>query len=179
MHPELLNNSYFLRYYNQWQEDPTSIVFAPIAEYLISYKMYDEALAVCKEGMRSNPDFVIGRLVMAKAYYRKKDYHHAHEELRRVLAVMPDQEKALELKALVEEALGHSALSSPQTVKVPIEQEKQKPRSPAGWETVTMAKIYVSQGHREKARRVFEAILTHNPNDEEAKAGLALLKSEV
>ena len=143
MHPELLNNSIFLRYYNQWQEDPTSIVFAPIAEYLQIYGMLDEAIKVCLEGLKNHPDLVSGRLALAKAYVRKMDFEKAREELRRVLILMPDQEKALELMAQVDKELSPTP----------------KTKQPIGWETVTMAKIYASQGHLHKAREVYQAIL--------------------
>ena len=51
MHPDLLNNAPFLRYYSQWQENPKSMVFAPIAEYFRLYGMADEAIKICLEGL--------------------------------------------------------------------------------------------------------------------------------
>ncbi len=74
MHPNLLNNSHFLRYHNQWQENPTSILFAPIAEYLISYDLLDEALKICLAGLVHHPKMVSGRLVLAKIYFRQKNW---------------------------------------------------------------------------------------------------------
>ena len=150
MHPELLSNSLFLRYYNQWQQDPTSVVFAPIAEYLLHYGLLAEAVKVCLEGLRHHPDLVSGRLSLAKAYLRQKEFPKARQELRRVLDLVPNQEKALEL----------------------MEQIQPSESRPSNWETITMAKIYAAQGHIDQAREVFRAILNKDPHNQEALQGL-------
>ena len=161
MHPELLNNSLFLRYYHQWQQDPTSIVFAPIAEFLLRYRLVDDAIRVCLEGLRHHPEFVSGRLVLAKAFVQKKEYPRAKEELRRILQQIPGQGKATEMMSLVDEKL------------LPTSNKEQP-----SWETVTMAKIYVAQGLTDRAREVYESILQRDPHNVEAKTSLAQLESE-
>lgn len=156
MHPELLSNTIFLRYYDLWQKDPTSVVFSAIAEYFIAYRMLDEAIAICHEGLRANPGLVMGRLSLSKAYYKKKEYAKAQNILQNLLQEYPEQEKVQELLELVEEELP----------AVEIKKEI------AGWATVTMAKIYTAQGLKEKARQVYLDILQIEPNNEEAKEGL-------
>lgn len=163
MHPELLNNSLFLRYYNQWQQDPTSIVFAPIAEYFLSYGLTDDAIRVCLAGLHHHPDLVSGRLSLAKAYLRKKEFAKAKGELQRVLNLVPNQSKALEL---------FNQLS--QQEPAPTRPEPEATR----WQTVTMAKIYTAQGHRDQARQVYQAILAKDPQNQEAIQGLQQLEGE-
>lgn len=164
MHPELLNNSLFLRYYNQWQQDPASIVFAPIAEYFLHYGHVQDAVKVCLEGLKHHPDLVSGRLALAKAYLRQKEFRRAREELRRVLELVPGQEKALELMEQVQGQL--------QPAPAP------PPSAPSRWQTVTMAKIYAAQGHIDQAREVVQAILKKDPQNEEALRELQNLESE-
>lgn len=160
MHPELLNNSLFLRYYNQWQEDPTSIVFAAIADFFLRYGLVDDALRICLEGLNHHPDFVSGRLVLAKVFLQKKEFPRAKEELKKVLNQVPEQAKALELMRLTE--------------------ERQTPVAPeaSSWETISMAKIYQSQGLIGQAREVYQSILARDPNNQEAKTRLAQLGNE-
>lgn len=160
MHPELLSNSIFLRYYQLWQQDPTSIVFAPIAEYFLSFGLIDEAVVICQEGLKNNPDCVSGKIALAKAYFRKKDFIRAQDLLHLLLRQIPDHEKALELLEQMEK---------PKALK----------KERAGWETVTMAKIYAAQGHIQKARALYQAILQQDPASAEALEGLARLESEV
>ena len=40
------------------------------------------------------------------------------------------------------------------------------------WETVTMANIYLAQGHLERARGIYESILLRDPQNEQARRGL-------
>lgn len=163
MHPELLNNSLFLRYYNQWQQDPTSIVFAPIAEYFLSYGLTDDAIRVCLAGLHHHPDLVSGRLSLAKAYLRKKEFSKAKNELRRVLNLVPNQSKALELFNQLSQQEPAPSQPEPETTR---------------WQTITMAKIYTAQGHCDQARQVYQAILAKDPQNQEAIQGLKQLEGE-
>ena len=162
MHPDLLNNSHFLRYYNQWQEDPTSIVFASIAEYLFLYGMMDEAVQVCLAGLKHNPQLVSGRLVLAKVYVSQKKWDEAKEQIQGVFEIVPNHEKATELWNGLE-----PELVNPEPAK-----------KIASWETLTMAKIYAAQGHVERAVQVYQNILTREPHNEEAKRGLSELQTD-
>ncbi len=155
MHPDLLNNSTFLRYYSQWQENPTSIVFAPIAEYFRLYGMVDEAIQTCQVGLKQNPQLISGHLALAKAYLDKKENEKALLHLDFVLKTIPNHEKALEL-------LKNHFVPPP-----PV-----SPPKSGAWETLTMAKIFAAQGHVDKARHVYEVILKREPENQEAKKGL-------
>lgn len=161
MHPDLLNNSHFLRYYNLWQEDPSSIVFAPIAEYLLSYGLIDEALKVCLTGLQYHPQLVSGHLILAKIYLRQKKWDEVRKETQIVLNLVPNHEKAVELQNSLEQPPPPPVL-----------------KKAASWETVTMAKIYAAQGHVDQAAEVYQTILSREPHNEEAKRGLSELQSD-
>lgn len=167
MHPDLLSNFVFLRYYAQWQEDPTSVVFAPIAEYLIGVGQYDDAIMICRQGLEYNPDMVMGQVALAKAHFRKKDFSHAREILRRVLLGQPNQHKAAELMELMDQ----------QEAPPPEPAATLPPKKIGSWETVTMAKIFAEQGHTEQAKQVYRTILERDPGNEDALTGLKQLQS--
>lgn len=161
MHPELVNNSLFVRYYNRWLEDPTSIVFASLAEFFLGAGKTDEAVRLCLEGLHHHPEFVSGRLVLAKAFLQKREYQRAKSELRRILEKVPHQEKAKELLNLIGAQ----------------EQEKVVPKGLQAWQTLTMAKIFVAQGHFDQAKEVYQSILAYDPGNEEARQGLEGLQN--
>lgn len=163
MHPDLLNNSIFLRYYNQWQQDPASIVFAPLADFLLGVGKTEEAIRICLEGLNHHPDFVSGRLVLAKAWIQKRDFARAKEIVNRILEKLPAQTRAKELLMLIAEK-ERAPVSTPPPSAVPH------------WETMTMAKIYAAQGHLTKAREVYQSILNREPQNEEARFQLAKLE---
>ena len=173
MHPDLLNNSLFLRYYTQWQKNPDSVVFASIAEFFIHYGLIDDALKVCREGLRRHPNLISGRIVMAKVHLKRGNYEEAEEELRRVLRLAPHNQDAqdLILRIQAEKSALHSETP-------PLSVELDKPRSVSSeWQTVTMAKIYAAQGHKEEAERIFHSILEREPENEDARKGLASINS--
>ena len=181
MHPELINNSIFLRYYKQWQEDPSSIVFAPIAEFFLKYDLIDEAFKVCRAGVRRHPNLVSGRIVMAKIHLARGNWEEAEDELREVLSVVPNNATARELMdevASQREGETLSGVAGRSRAFVPLTEGVAKdPEKDAGppWKTVTMANIYASQGHLSKARGIYESILTSDPENEAARRGLAAL----
>jgi len=176
MHPDLLNNSRFLKYYKQWQEDPSSIVFAPIAEYFIIYGMIDEAIEICRAGIQKHPNFVSGRMVMAKAYFKRGNWDEAEVELKNVLGLMPENLSARKLVDEIAELRRNEStdLISNVDEMVKVQPNLKKSVTPS-LNTVTLASIYASQGHSEEAREIFESILKREPDNESAMRGLKAL----
>lgn len=168
MHPELLNNSLFLRYYQQWQQNPASIVFAPIAEYFLMYGMIDAAFKVCREGIKKHPTLVSGRLVMARIHLKRGNWDEAEAELRNALEVAPQNQTARALLRDIERLQLEEDAAAPASAAPVVPQG-------ASWNTVTMAKIFAEQGHPEKARQIYHSILTSDPANQAAREGLAVL----
>lgn len=179
MHPELLNNSRFLRYYGQWQDDPSSIVFAPIAEFLLMYGMVDQALKVCREGIRRHPDLVSGRIVMAKIHLKRENWEEAEGELRRVLSIVPHNQTArammdgIDAKRIAE---GEALRGGMERTLFPVESIVDH-TGDESWQTLTMADIFTKQGHSDKARRIYLSILADDPNNEAARRGIESLSA--
>lgn len=189
MHPELLNNSLFLRYYNQWLKAPNSVVFASVADFFLMYGKIDEAMQVCREGLKHSPDCVSGRLVLTKTHLMRGNLDEADEELRRVLDIVPSHTKALELRTEIELAkrgeartpVMKSTIDEMSALATAMSQDQQTTTDDdtaellPTWQTITMAKIYSSQGHQDKAREIYRAILSRDPTNEAAQSGLDAL----
>jgi len=165
MHPELLNNATFLRYYEQWQKDPTSVVFAPMAEFLIQAGRLDDAIRVCEIGLKSHTQSVMGRLAMARAYLGKKEWAKSKDQLALILNQIPQHPQALELSRVIR------VKTEPAPTALNVANGDSEPQA-SKWQTVTMAKIYTAQGHPEKAREIYKAILKKDPHHTEARQGL-------
>lgn len=182
MHPELLNNSLFLKYYNIWRKDPGSITFVPLAEYLLHYQRNEDAIKVCLEGIQHNPQFVSGRITLAKGYIKVGDFKKAKEQLLLILNQVANHQQALELMRELEEKnanspIEHSHLTQP-TPSIndqPADTSAKSTRSQASWETLTMGRILEEQGHKEQARQVYQNILAREPNNQEAQSRLNAL----
>lgn len=177
MHPELLNNSLFLRYYRQWQENPSSVVFAPICEYFLRYGMIDEALHVCGEGTKQHPNLVSGHLVMAKVHIAQGDRGKAMQSVETVLSIVPDNGSALELKRQIEDSSADRSAGVDSEVAKVVPFKKRETRRIPSWETVTMANIYTAQGHYDRARDIYNSILSRDPGNDAAMKGLEFLST--
>ena len=77
-------------YLKKYQEDPRSRVFAPLAEAYRKAGMVDEAIEVAREGMAIHPQFVGGRVALARALFDKKEYELVLKELEDVIQNAPD-----------------------------------------------------------------------------------------
>jgi tetratricopeptide (TPR) repeat protein len=175
MHPDLLNNSLFLKYYRQWQDDPSSVVFAPIAEYFLMYDMLDAALKVCREGLKQHPNLVSGRIVMSRIHIRRGNWEEAEAELNRVLSVVPENQMARGLIREIDARRSEERVVAPSAGRMEHSPAARNMESLSSWNTVTMAGIFASQGHLEKARGIYRAILDRDPDNEAARIGIAKL----
>ena len=88
-----------LKYLKQFQEDPTSKIFAPLAESYRKIGLIDEAIEICKEGLEANPDFVGGKVALARAYFDKKQFHEVLNLTKQIVSLYPDNIAAQRLYA--------------------------------------------------------------------------------
>ncbi len=70
--------------------NPSSRVFATLAELYRKQGMYDEAIGLCLKGLGHHPDYLSGRVVLGLAYFDKGMLRDAAEELERVVSAKPD-----------------------------------------------------------------------------------------
>jgi tetratricopeptide (TPR) repeat protein len=86
-------------YLKKYQQDPTSRVFAPLAEAYRKSGLYDEAIEIAREGLRVHPGFIGGRVALARALFDKKLYSEVVDELAPVTQDVPDNLVAQRLYA--------------------------------------------------------------------------------
>lgn len=153
-------------------------MFVPICEYFLRYGMIDEASYICVEGTRQHPDLVSGHLVMAKVHIAKGDYDKAMQSVQAVLSIVSDNESALELKRYIENSSPRPDVSESHQAKVVPIKRRETRRIPS-WETVTMANIYTAQGHYDRARNIYNSILSRDPGNKAAIEGLEFLSTRV
>ena len=77
-------------YLKKYQEDPRSRVFAPLAEAYRKAGMLNEAVEIAKEGLRVHPQFIGGRVALARALFDQKNYDDVLDELSNVVREVPD-----------------------------------------------------------------------------------------
>lgn len=100
---------YFREYLRRFQEDPTSRVFAPLAEAYRRLGRFDDAIGICLEGLEHHPDFHGGRVVLAKCYLAAKKLTEARAELERVCHAVPENLLGQRLLGDTYLALGNKA----------------------------------------------------------------------
>ena len=86
-------------YLKKFQDDPTSRVFAPLAEAYRKSGLVDQAIEIAREGLRVHPNFVGGRVALARALFDKKKYTEVLDELLSVVRDVPDNLVAQKLFA--------------------------------------------------------------------------------
>lgn len=86
-------------YLKKFQEDPTSRVFAPLAEAYRKAGLVDEAIEIAREGLRVHPHFVGGRVALGRALFEKRQYDAVVDELSVVVREVPDNLVAQRLLA--------------------------------------------------------------------------------
>jgi len=86
-------------YLKKYQEDPTSRIFAPLAEAYRKAGLLDEAIEIAQEGLRVHPNFIGGRVALARALFEKRQYDEVVEGLSSVVREVPDNLVAQKLVA--------------------------------------------------------------------------------
>lgn len=99
---------YFREYLRRFKEDPTSRVFAPLAEGYRRLGRVEEAIEICREGLEHHPDFHGARVTLAKCFIDRRQYDHACQELGKVVKYAPENLLAQRLLGDV-----HMALKNP------------------------------------------------------------------
>lgn len=72
----------FLKYQSEFEKNPRSRVFAPLAESYRKVGMLDKALDILSQGIRYNPNYVMGYLGLAYCYFDMKQHNLAYTTLR-------------------------------------------------------------------------------------------------
>ncbi len=106
------------KYLKEYQENPRSRVFAPLAEAYRKSGLIDEAMDICREGLEYHPNFTSGIVALARCYFDKALYTAAIKELEKVVSEVPDNYLAQKLLAQSYSMIGdkNNSLKSYKTV---------------------------------------------------------------
>ncbi len=72
----------FLKYQSDFEKNPRSRVFAPLAESYRKIGMTDKAMEILSQGIRHNPSYVMGYMGLAFCYFDLKQFNLAYSTLR-------------------------------------------------------------------------------------------------
>ena len=79
-----------IKYEQMLENNPSSRVFAPLADLYRKAGMVDEAIALALQGVEKYPKYLSGRVSLGRAYFDKGMYDEARDEMERVVKITPD-----------------------------------------------------------------------------------------
>ncbi len=180
------------------EENPDSLVFAPLADAYRKQGNLEEALNVCKKGLEKHPNNASARVVLGRIYQgqgktedaaselkkvleldpenlmahsllgsifvEKGDHQAAIEEYQKILTLNPDDEETQKaLRQAIEKAAGEPRPTSP-SKKEALPSEK-RTLSKDSTATLTIAELYLKQGHYDRAIEVYQELLSIDPQN--------------
>ncbi len=107
MSGEGLSSPLMIRYQKTLEHNPRSRVFAPLAESYRRLGMIDKSVEILKDGIRYNPNYVLGYLGMAFCYVDMKKDSLAYATLRPLVETNRDNIRLQKLFAKVCEKIGY------------------------------------------------------------------------
>lgn len=180
------------------EENPDSLVFAPLADAHRKSGQLEEALLVCKKGLEKHPNYTSARVVLGRVFQeqgkteealsefkkvldsdpeniqahsllgslfiQKGDHQAAIEEFQKVLSLNPDDEQVQEsLRQAIEKAAAQQKSPKAEKKEPPPAEKKAGPKDSTA--SVTIAELYLKQGHFDKAIEVYQELLGNDPQN--------------
>jgi tetratricopeptide (TPR) repeat protein len=97
----------FLKYQADYEKNPRSRVFAPLAEIYRKLGMTDKAMEILAQGIRFHPTYIMGYLGLSFCYFDLKQYTLAYNTLRPIVETSRDNIRLQKLFADVCLELGY------------------------------------------------------------------------
>src|SRR5580658_3891495 len=72
------------------EENPDSLVFAPLADAYRKQASLDEAFNICKKGLEKHPNYTSARVVLGRIYQEQEKIEQALAEFKKVLETDPE-----------------------------------------------------------------------------------------
>ncbi len=85
------------KYLTALEKDPKSRVFAPLAEYYRKSGLLTQAIETLNQGIRHNPDYVLGHLGLAFCYFENGDSKRSYDILKPLIDSNRDNLRMLRL----------------------------------------------------------------------------------
>lgn len=168
-----------------WESQPKSTCFAALAEALRKRGALEQATAVATAGIAARPNYLPGRLVMARIYQDQSEHQSAEAQLRAALAL--DESHPLVIEELDRFARSQAPLSPTGAVPDPDAVNGEYEADEPGAEmldaepvlTESMAMLYRGQGHLEEAAAVFDALVARAPDNSTLVARRDAVRAEL
>ena len=90
-----------------WAKNPTSILFARLADAYREQGNLDRAIEVCRRGLRYRPSYPTGHMVLGRCLIEADRQEEARQEFEKVLRLDPDHTAALWELGRLEHEAGH------------------------------------------------------------------------
>jgi predicted Zn-dependent protease len=155
--------------------DPGSTALTAWAKKLIDAGRAGEAIEVARGVLAAHPDHVPAALIEAEALVDLDRLAEARRRLRRPPLDADVMGRWLERIASLAQTCGDEkrsdqasrAARAPQPAPPPAEAQNESGQAPIV-ATSTLARLYVSQGHMDKAAEIYRALVEQNPDDRDA-----------
>lgn len=125
-----------------------------------------EAEAEFRKVLEADPDHLQALMNMGELLLKRRMHQAAIEEFQKALALNPDDEPT---QALLKQAIEAAAQeqAKPATAARPPEKNPSVPTTPTkdSAATLTIAELYLKQGHYDKAIDVFQELLAEDPQN--------------
>jgi Tfp pilus assembly protein PilF len=183
-----------------FERNPTSTIFARLADAYLDLGDAEAAVSVCRRGLKYRPSYITGHLVLGRAFVEIEDTRGAEDEFQKVLRLEPDIPAAIQHLATIAERSGDSerarllwdrlrvlnpfhpvfrevtavsdktCRSGPEFVSIqktthPERDDTEVESGEFPFVSLTLARLYESQGHPGLAERVVRLVSPVEPDD--------------
>lgn len=94
-----INSEFIERYQKMYEKDPTSRIFAPLAEAYRKMGLLKEAREVAEKGVHDNPNFPGGRVALGRIYLANSQFKEAEVQFCKAVDLAPENMLAYQLLA--------------------------------------------------------------------------------
>ena len=95
-----------------FERNPTSTIFARLADAYLNAGDVDEAVRVCRRGLKYRPSYVTGHIVLGRSLVQQGHEQAAEDEFQKVLTLEPDNLAAMQYLATISAHQGDLERSS-------------------------------------------------------------------
>src|SRR5262245_63918530 len=93
------------------EKDPASIAFAQLAEEYRRGGDYQQAIAICREGLARHPGYLSAQVTLGRALIELGQFDDARKELEAVLSAAPDNLAAIRALAEIHQQVGETEIA--------------------------------------------------------------------
>jgi len=128
----------------------------------------DDAVFEFKKVLEFDPENLMAHSLLGSVFMQKADYKAAIDEYQAILTLNSDDDETQKLLKVAIEKAANTPQTKPSVKQTPAEKESNS----TGMASMTMAELYLKQGHLDKAAETYEEILKKDPTNAGARQKL-------